>query len=111
MRAEIDHHIVDCSPGAADYLGLRMRRCLKVDAAQRSLLGVERDIALHGLGVQSFAFPFLLAPAAGKKPAVVRSGLKMNLENSRQLGFMKCNNETASFLLRDLGRRQATLPP
>lgn len=50
-------------------------------AAQRSLLRIKRNIALHQLWVQSVAFEFLLAPTAREEASLVESGLEVNFEN------------------------------
>jgi hypothetical protein len=44
---------------------------LMMHASQRPFSGVERDIALHEFGIQSFLFKFLLAPRTREKTALV----------------------------------------
>jgi hypothetical protein len=67
-----------------------------VDPTKRPLPGVERNAALHQLGIQFVALKFFLAPSARKEPALVGLGLELNLETSGSLVSRKIIKQTTA---------------
>jgi hypothetical protein len=71
LTTEIYNNVVNSAPAAPNQLDLFEGNTLKVHAPKRTLFLVERDIALHPVGIQPENLALALAPASRKKATLV----------------------------------------
>src|ERR1700686_570996 len=96
ILTQIDNHVVNCTLRAAYQLGLSRWRDLVMHAPQRSLLLVERDVALHGTRTQLVFQEFPFAPGTGKKATFVFPFFQLNHVRTRQFGLGKSHERTST---------------
>src|SRR4051794_27565513 len=83
---EIDDHVVDRAPCAANELRLPMRLPLEMHTAERAALRIARDAALRKLGLEPMLGELVAAPRAGEEAALVLVPLELDDVRAPELG-------------------------
>jgi hypothetical protein len=84
------------SRSAADELRFPVRIILHVQPAQRPLLGIEGDVALHEFHDEPAFFEHIRAESARKKAALIRRRLNVNDPDACQWSMPKDHRKTMS---------------
>jgi hypothetical protein len=109
IRPQVDNHIINRASGAPHQLGFLQRGRLEMHPAERALLFVEGDAALHEPRVKPMGVEFFLAKRPGKKTALVFHLLRVNNIGTSKFRFRKDHKFFTTFGLDRVALRVALL--